>query len=106
MQGLQDAIGLSVVHPTWQDTRPGVDTHRGWTFAAPGDPPFAHPNGGETYPADGCIPDTVNGAKFVRDIYDMSGVAPGAVPTFRKQLLFSAIQHTSTVQRVVHEHCS
>jgi hypothetical protein len=77
VQGLQDVIGLSVVHPTWQATRPGVDEHRGWTFAADGDPPFEHPSGSETYPVKDCIPDTVNGTKFVRDIYDMSGVPAG-----------------------------
>lgn len=27
---------MSVVHPTWQPTRPGQDDHRGWTFAWPG----------------------------------------------------------------------
>lgn len=45
LQGLQDCIGLSVVHPTWKQTRPGKDMHSGWTFAAPDDPPFQNANG-------------------------------------------------------------
>ena len=46
-QGLQDVIGLSVTHPTWQRTRPDdpKDEHTGWTFASPDDPPLASPTG-------------------------------------------------------------
>lgn len=74
-------IGLSVVHPTWKQTRPGVDEHRGWAFASPNDPPFDHPSGGETYPGKDVIPDTINGAKFARDLYEMTGVPPGVCTT-------------------------
>lgn len=58
VQGLQDVIGLSVTHPTWQPTRPGQDEHTGWAFAAPGDPPLASPTGHGSFPCDGCIPDS------------------------------------------------
>jgi hypothetical protein len=46
-QGLQDVIGVSVVHPTWQRTRPDdpADKHTGWAFAAPGDPPLSSSTG-------------------------------------------------------------
>ena len=46
-QGLEDAVGVSVVHPTWQKTKPDDpnDEHYGWTFASPDDPPFKSPNG-------------------------------------------------------------
>ena len=46
-QGLEAAIGVSVVHPTWQKTKPDDpnDEHCGWTFASPDDPPFQSPNG-------------------------------------------------------------
>ena len=46
-QGLEDAIGVSAVHPTWQKTKPDdpSDEHYGWTFASPDDPPFQSPNG-------------------------------------------------------------
>ncbi|KAI7842386.1 hypothetical protein COHA_004025 [Chlorella ohadii] len=73
MKGLTDVIGLSVTHPTWQRTRPDQDEHCGWAFAAPGDAPFSSPTGHGSFACDGCIPDTVNGAKFVRDLYQKSG---------------------------------
>jgi hypothetical protein len=34
MKGLQNAIGMTVVHPTWQKT--GLGEHCGWVFAKPG----------------------------------------------------------------------
>ncbi|GMH45297.1 hypothetical protein BSKO_13254 [Bryopsis sp. KO-2023] len=72
MKGLGDAIGLSVVHPTWKKSRPGQDEHSGWTFASPGDPPFSNSNGYGSFPADDCIPDSINGSKFVRDLYELA----------------------------------
>lgn len=47
MQGLQDVIGVSVTHPTWQRTRPDnpEDKHTGWVFASPGDAPLTGPTG-------------------------------------------------------------
>lgn len=45
LQGLEDVVGLSVTHPTWQRTRPDQDEHTGWTFAAPGDAPFSSSTG-------------------------------------------------------------
>jgi len=46
---LQDVIGLSVTHPTWQRTRPDdpKDEHTGWVFAKPDDPPFTSTTGGD-----------------------------------------------------------
>lgn len=54
VKGLQDTIALSVVHPTWQRTRPDSETdpHSGWTFATPGDPPFKHPSGASEFACD------------------------------------------------------
>jgi len=70
LKGLQEAIGLSVVHPTWQRTRPDKDEHCGWTFRDPADPPLSSSTGHGSFDCSGCIPDTVNGAKFVRDLYE------------------------------------
>ncbi|PSC67156.1 Glutathionyl-hydroquinone reductase [Micractinium conductrix] len=72
MKGLQDVVGLSVSHPTWQHTRPGQDEHCGWAFASPGDPPLSSSTGQGSFDCADCIPDTVNGAKFVRDLYALS----------------------------------
>ncbi|KAA0150369.1 hypothetical protein FNF27_04794 [Cafeteria roenbergensis] len=55
LKGLQDAIGVSVVHPVWVQTKPGVDEHRGWGF------------GTDFAGADG---DPIYGAATVRDLYE------------------------------------
>ena len=38
MKGLENVIGMTVVHPTWRRTRPDDenDTHCGWVFGEPG----------------------------------------------------------------------
>jgi hypothetical protein len=48
LQGLQDVIGVSVTHPTWQRTRPDSpdDKHTGWAFVAPEDAPLSSSTGG------------------------------------------------------------
>lgn len=71
IKGLQDAIGLSVTHSTWQRTKPGTDDeHCGWAFAGPQEPPLHSSTGYGEFTTEGCIPDNVNGAKFVRDLYE------------------------------------
>ena len=52
LQGLEDVIGLSATHPTWQKTKPNdeEDSHWGWTFATYDDPPFSNANGGAQAP--------------------------------------------------------
>uniref|UniRef100_H3G9C1 GST C-terminal domain-containing protein n=1 Tax=Phytophthora ramorum TaxID=164328 RepID=H3G9C1_PHYRM len=74
LKGLDDIIALSVVHPVFQRTRPDDenDTHAGWAFADPvTTPTLAGPSGLGAYSSKGCIPDTVNKATFVRDLYDL-----------------------------------
>lgn len=79
LKGLQDAIGLSVTHPTWARTRPDdpEDKHTGWAFASPEDPPRPNPAGFGSFDCEGCIPDTVNNVKFVRDLYEIAGDTNG-----------------------------
>lgn len=74
IKGLEDAIGVSVVHPTWQRTRPDdpTDAHCGWVFRAPTDPPLSSPTGMGSFGCEGCVPDGVNGAKTVRDLYELA----------------------------------
>ena len=46
VQGLEDAIGLSVTHSTWQRTKPDTeDEHCGWAFASPEDSPLQSSTG-------------------------------------------------------------
>lgn len=80
MKGLQDVVGLSVTHPTWQRTRPDSesDKHTGWAFVKPGDAPLSSHTGQGSFPCDdACIPDSINGSKFVRDLYEKSNDTTG-----------------------------
>lgn len=79
LKGLQDAIAVSVVHPTWQRTRPDdpSDEHTGWTFRAPNDKPVSSSTGHGSFDCAGCVPDPVNGARFVRDLYERAGDTTG-----------------------------
>jgi len=77
LKGLQDAVCVSVVHPTWQRTRPGVDEHCGWVFRAPSDPPVASTAGFGSFGCAGCVPDPVQGAGSIREIYELSDDTSG-----------------------------
>ncbi|EKX48075.1 hypothetical protein GUITHDRAFT_69037 [Guillardia theta CCMP2712] len=77
MKGLEDAIGVSVVHPTWQRTKPEEDEHIGWMFRDPSDPPVSNLNGHGSFPCTYCIPDTVNNAKSIRELYEIAGDKEG-----------------------------
>eukprot|EP00211_Chloroparvula_japonica_P001380 CAMPEP_0119130132 /NCGR_PEP_ID=MMETSP1310-20130426/7590_1 /TAXON_ID=464262 /ORGANISM="Genus nov. species nov., Strain RCC2339" /LENGTH=547 /DNA_ID=CAMNT_0007120609 /DNA_START=21 /DNA_END=1661 /DNA_ORIENTATION=+ len=68
MKGLRDAIGVSVVHPTWKATRPGRDGHMGWAFSE-GD---TFDSGRGVFPTPGCVPDPHYGCATVRDLYDLA----------------------------------
>jgi putative glutathione S-transferase len=75
MKGLDDFIGLSVVHPVFHKTRPDDpnDTHVGWFFADPETEPYAPgPSGLGKYSSAGSIPDTNHNVKYVRDLYEIS----------------------------------
>lgn len=77
MKGLEDVIGLSVVHPTWARyvhnsisltetrTKPSdpEDDHAGWWFKNPTDAPVSNLLGFNSYDCSDCIPDTVNGKR-------------------------------------------
>jgi len=79
MKGLEDAIGLSIVHPTWQRSRPDTpdDHHHGWIFKAPDDAPLSQSEGHGSFDCSDCIPDTVNGFQFVRDLYEKANDKTG-----------------------------
>eukprot|EP00284_Hemiselmis_tepida_P008845 CAMPEP_0174921294 /NCGR_PEP_ID=MMETSP1355-20121228/5049_1 /TAXON_ID=464990 /ORGANISM="Hemiselmis tepida, Strain CCMP443" /LENGTH=363 /DNA_ID=CAMNT_0016166759 /DNA_START=315 /DNA_END=1406 /DNA_ORIENTATION=+ len=72
MKGLEDIISVSIVHPTWQFTKKGVDTHAGWMFKDPKDPPIPNQLGIGSFDCEGCIPDFVNNCTFVRDVYELA----------------------------------
>jgi len=77
MKGLETTIGLSVVHPTWGKTRPDnpQDSHTGWAFGESG-VAKVNVNGYGNVVVNDIKPDTINGCKYVRDLYDLSGAPP------------------------------
>lgn len=74
MKGLKDCIGITCVHPTWQRTRPNIneDRHCGWAFAKPNEI-LTSSEGKGNFAISSCDEDSLNNAKFVRDLYDISG---------------------------------
>ncbi|KAH7484889.1 Glutathionyl-hydroquinone reductase YqjG [Phytophthora ramorum] len=80
LKGLEDVIGLSIAHPVYQKSKPDDknDTHLGWVFVDPETTPTVIGFNGKEYPTEGCTPDSVNHAKFVRDLYEKVD------PTLRK----------------------
>lgn len=81
LKGLEDVIGLSVVHPTWGRTRPDDpnDMHAGWVFATE-DETRSSPTGMGSFAIKGVIPlpeGMVPGeVKTVRDVYVATGQDP------------------------------
>ena len=77
LKRLETTISVSIVHPTWQKTKPhdSEDAHIGWMFTKPSDKPVTPVCGQGSIPCTDTVPDTVNGAKFVRDLYDLVGAS-------------------------------
>ena len=73
LKGLQDCIGLTVVHPTWQRTKPDdpEDTHCGWVFAE-STTVLKSPAGHGSFAIPGSELDPINNFKNVREIYEAS----------------------------------
>eukprot|EP00903_Cladosiphon_okamuranus_P005623 g5592.t1 len=97
IKGLQDVIGMSATHPTWQKTRPDDDNdrHYGWAFASPDDPPFVPPSGHGSIPSGaGAIPDPLHDFKTVRQIYELA-VGEGTLKKYTVPILWD--EKTKTV---------
>jgi glutathionyl-hydroquinone reductase len=75
LKGLEPHIGVSVVSPTWERTKPddANDSHCGWVFNAPDDPPKGNSDGFGSFTHEDCVPDGVNGCRTVRELYDKAG---------------------------------
>jgi glutathionyl-hydroquinone reductase len=64
-----------VVHPTWAKSKPddASDEHKGWQFRDPKDGPVTPPSGfGQIPTPDSVVPDSINNARFVRDLYELA----------------------------------
>lgn len=93
IKGLSDCIGVSIVHPTWQRSRPNnVDDHHcGWKFDVCDDQPLTSATGHGVFAPSGCTRDYVNGVAFVRDLYELTG-SPGS--KFTVPILWDKSQNT------------
>jgi len=69
LKGLQDVIGVTYVHPTWQYTQPGEDEHRGWVFGSEGGKTLTNTSGIGSFPSNWGDEDPIMGAKSIREIY-------------------------------------
>eukprot|EP01059_Diplonema_ambulator_P003685 TRINITY_DN133_c0_g1_i2.p1 TRINITY_DN133_c0_g1~~TRINITY_DN133_c0_g1_i2.p1 ORF type:complete len:343 (+),score=133.40 TRINITY_DN133_c0_g1_i2:82-1110(+) len=74
LMGLQDAISLSIVHPTWQRTRPddAEDTHCGWVFHEEAKGPVTSSTGHGSIPSTDATVDHLFGKRTLREIYELS----------------------------------
>ena len=75
LKGLNDIIGVSIVHSTWQKTKleDPNDDHKGWTFVQDPSINFKSSSGYGCFNTDGCTNDKINGFRTVRDIYEQNG---------------------------------
>lgn len=100
MKGLQSAIKLSIVHPTWQRTRPGheTDLHAGWVFRKPTDPPVVPETGFGEISCEDCIPDEANGCDTIRALYELGGDTGGkySVPVLWDEKLKLIVNNESS----------
>ena len=77
LKGLEEVIGVTHIHPTWQFTKPGIDDHRGWVFGSSGGEPLSNTAGIGTFPSNWGEEDPNMGAKTIRDIYEKANDETG-----------------------------
>ncbi|KAE9177686.1 hypothetical protein PF005_g24390, partial [Phytophthora fragariae] len=72
------AVRRSRAHPVPQKTKPDDenDSHSGWAFIDPTTTPTVTGKNGKEFSTADCIPDTVNGTKFARDLYEKVDPTP------------------------------
>lgn len=77
LKGLQNVIGVTHCHPTWQFTKPNVDDHRGWVFGSADGEDLSNTAGMGKFPSNWGEEDPINGAKTIRDLYEKAGDQTG-----------------------------
>ena len=96
MKGLTGVIGMSVVHPTWQRSRPDLDEHSGWVF---GDAHtvITNPNGHGKNQVTDLQPEPFYNAKFIRDLYERANDTHGkySVPVLWDRKLETIVSNES-----------
>uniref|UniRef100_A0A6B2LAT6 Uncharacterized protein n=1 Tax=Arcella intermedia TaxID=1963864 RepID=A0A6B2LAT6_9EUKA len=71
MKGLEGVIGVSIAHPVWGRTKPEdpKDQHIGW-FLRGDEEPVQSALGRGSFLCKGAIPDHINHAKTIRELYE------------------------------------
>jgi len=82
IKGLEDVIGVTIVHPVWRWTRPDIpnDSHVGWVFGNPDGEPFKNTAGlgGPFEPSyEDNEPDQINACYSIRELYELAGDTDG-----------------------------
>lgn len=70
LKGLEDVIGITYVHPTWQYTNPDQDEHRGWVFGSTEEKTFTNTSGVGSFPSSWGEVDPIMNARSIREIYE------------------------------------
>jgi glutathionyl-hydroquinone reductase len=91
LKGLDGAVGVSVVHPTWQRTS-SDDQHEGWVFRHPIDSPVMPLCGAGLIDCADCVPDPHYKAKAVRDLYIRAD--PNYTGKYTVPVLWDTVLHT------------
>jgi glutathionyl-hydroquinone reductase len=101
LKGLQDVVSVTVVHPIWQPTRPGEDTHSGWHFGVANGKPLTNSAGmGGPFPS--LYPDNEPNPLFdslsIRDVYEHSRDEDGkySVPILYDKKLDTIVNNESS----------
>ena len=84
LKGLDDVVSVSIVHPTWQRTKPddADDEHCGWVYRKLGDPPLSNPLGHGSNICDGAlVPDSTTNCASIREVYELCGDINGPFST-------------------------
>lgn len=102
LKGLDDVIGVTVVHPTWQRTRPDDpnDQHVGWFFgtdpSSPNTKPWTNKDGnGGPFPSSypGNEPDPYGDSVNIRDVYERTGAKSGG-GVYSVPILWDTVKNT------------
>lgn len=104
LKGLEEVISVTVVHPTWQQTKPtdSQDKHTGWLFGDPNGKPFAGNTDGLGGPFPASHPETEPepffGSFSVRELYERAGDKDGkySVPVLWDKKLNTIVSNESS----------
>lgn len=72
LKGLEHAIGITHLHPTWQYTKPNVDDHRGWVFGSEDEKYLSSTTGYGNFPVSWGEKDQNHGFLSLRELYEYS----------------------------------